>query len=175
MLVRMFVTMNGWRARANILGATTLVGAALLALASLPASADKIYRWVDAGGVVNYTQQKPRDTESEAIITQGGTSRPVRQAPAPVPELSAATGQPLSAEQEKMLDGLRAAEQARQAEIAKIKEQNCQESRDVLARLTLKSRIRVRDEDGDYRVMPENERQERIARAQENVALYCVS
>ena len=38
-----------------------------------------------------------------------------------------------------------------------------------------KSRIRVRGEDGDYRIMPEDERQTRIAEAQENIALYCVS
>ena len=55
------------------------------------------------------------------------------------------------------------------------KSENCQRSRDVLSRLTLKSRIRVRDEDGEYRVMPEEERQDRIAQAQEGIALYCAS
>lgn len=156
--------------------AAMLIGATLLLLTGFTATADEIYRWVDETGVVNYTQQKPRGTESEAIVTGGGsssTTRAVKEAPEPV--TSMATGEPLSAEQEKMLEGLRAAEQVRQTEIAKIKQDNCQQSRDVLSRLTLKNRIRVRGENGEYSVMPEDERQDRINKAQENIARYCVS
>lgn len=157
--------------------APTLLGIALLLLTGLSASADEIYRWVDENGVVNYTQQKPRGTESETIVTQSGSARMARNAPAPTPApvSSPATGEPLSPEQEKMLEGLRDAEKTRQNEIAKIKEQNCQQSRDVLSRLTMKSRIRVKDDNGDYTVMPEDERQDRIGKAQENIARYCVS
>jgi hypothetical protein len=146
----------------------------LLVLVSVSASADEIYRWVDENGVVNYTQQKPRDTDAEAIVTNTGSPRTVTDTPAPAPVTSPSTGEPLSAEQEKMLEGLRAAEQARQDEIARIKEQNCRQSRDVLSRLTLKTRIRVKGPDGEYAVMPEDERQERISAAQENIARYCV-
>ena len=152
----------------------SLAVAALLAFTSLPVAADKIYRWVDENGVVNFTQQKPRDTDSEAIVTNTGSPRVVKEA-APVPPTSAATGRTLSPEQEKMLEGLRAAEKARQDEIAQIKADNCQQSRDVLARLTLKDRIRVKGPDGEYTIMPEDERQQRISKAQENIALYCVS
>ena len=146
---------------------------ALLALTSVPAAADKIYRWVDENGVVNFTQQKPRGTDSEAIVTASGSPRVVKEATPTVPA-SAATGDTMSPEQKKMLDGLRAAEQARQNEIAQIKADNCQQSRDVLSRLTVKNRIRVKRPDGEYTVMPEDERQQRISEAQENVALYCV-
>ncbi len=149
-----------------------LACAACLALATASAGADTIYRWVDENGVVNYTQQKPRDKEAEAITTGPASSRSSVRETAPVP-VSAATSEPLSPQQEKMLEGLRAAEAARQEEIAKIKAQNCQRSRDVLSRLTLKNRIRVRGEDGEYRIMPEDERQRRIAEAQENIARFC--
>lgn len=151
-----------------------LGAAALVALASLPAAADQIYRWVDENGVVNYTQQKPRGTEAESIVTDTGAPRAVSTTSTVAAPASAATGEPLSAEQEKMLEGLKAAERARQDEIARIKADNCQQSRDVLSRLTLKNRIRVKGPDGEYRVMPEDERQERIGKAQENIALYCV-
>jgi hypothetical protein len=153
---------------------TAATAAALLMMASLSASADEIYRWVDENGVVNYTQQKPRNTEAETIVTSSGTPRVANDNPAPTPVTSPSTGQPMSAEQEKMLEGLRAAERTRQQEIAKIKEQNCQQSRDVLSRLTLKDRIRVKGPDGEYTIMPEDERQERISKAQENIALFCV-
>lgn len=149
--------------------------ATLVALPAMPAAAEEIYRWVDENGVVNYTQQKPRDAQVETIVTDTGAVRSVSDStPAPVPS-SAATGEPLSAEQEKMLEGLRAAEQARQDEIAKLKADNCQQSRDVLSRLSLKNRIRVKGPDGEYTVMPEEERQQRISTAQENIARYCVS
>lgn len=145
------------------------LGATVLVLASAQVSAEQIYRWVDENGVVNYTQQKPRDTDAEAIFTRSGRPQVVAEAqPAGVE-----TAEALTPEQEKMLEGLRAAEQARQHEIAKIRDQNCQQSRDVLARLQLKNRLRVRGEDGEYRIMPEDERQERIATAQENVTRYC--
>ena len=145
----------------------------VLSLLSIPLSADDIYRWVDADGVINYTQQKPRDVDSEEITTRSGAPRVVADTPLPVPE-SKATGQPLNADQERMLEGLRATEQARQQEIVKLKEDNCQKSRDVLSRLTIKNRIRVKDDAGDYRVMAEDERQDRITNAQEGIALYCV-
>ncbi len=152
------------------LGVATL----LLTLASPPAAADNIYRWVDEDGVVNFTQQKPRDAESETIVTNTGAPRVVSD-DAPAAATSAATGEQLSPEQEKMLEGLRAAEKARQDEIAQIKADNCQQSRDVLSRLTLKNRLRVKGPDGEYSVMPEEERQQRISEAQENIARYCVS
>ena len=152
----------------------SLAVAALLAMTSLPVAADQIYRWVDENGVVNFTQQKPRDADAEAIVTNTGAPRVVDETAAPAPT-SAATGENLSPEQEKMLEGLRAAERARQDEIAQIKADNCQQSRDVLARLTLKDRIRIKGPDGEYTIMPEDERQQRISKAQENIALYCVS
>jgi hypothetical protein len=151
----------------------SLTIAAVLTLSSATAIADEIYRWVDENGVVNFTQQKPRDTEAEAIATD--TPRVFSDSKPAAVASSAATDEPLSAEQEEMLEGLQAAERARQDEIAKIKADNCQQSRDVLARLTLKNRIRVKGPDGEYTIMPEDERQERISKAQENIALYCVS
>lgn len=158
--------------------ALPLIGSVLLIAISGQTSADQIYRWVDDNGVVNYTQLKPRDAEAQAINTQGGATQAARTPPpaaAPAPVVDPATGQPLSPQQEQMLEGLRAAEQARQVEIAKIRAENCQQSKDVLARLTVKSRIRVRGDDGEYRIMPEDERQSRISEAQQNIALFCVA
>ena len=144
-----------------------------LACGAFTANADEIYRWVDDNGVVNYTQLKPRDADSEAIAMRGGTKRAVDDAPVSEPVTSVTTGTELNEEQQAMLEDLQAAERARQDEIAQIKAQNCQQSRDVLDRLTVKPRIRIKGEDGEYRVMGEDERQDRIAKAQEGIALYC--
>ena len=45
----------------------------------------------------------------------------------------------------------------------------------LLDRLSANSRIRVRDDSGEERVMGEDERQDRIAEAQQGVAENCVS
>lgn len=155
--------------------ALPLIGSALLLGASGHAAAEEIYRWVDENGVVNYSQLKPRDVNAQAIVTEGGGAEVAESRQAAAQPPTASSEQPLSPEQEKMLEGLRAAEQSRQQELAKIRAENCQQSRDVLARLTVRDRIRVRGEDGQYRIMPEDERQERISEAQRNVAQFCAS
>jgi len=72
-----------------------------------------------------------------------------------------------------MLDQLQQAEKARRDEIARIREANCTRSREVLERLSVAGRIRVNDPDGQQRVMPEEERQQRIAEAQQGIVTNC--
>ena len=72
-----------------------------------------------------------------------------------------------------MLKDLQAAELARQAEVTKIREDNCEKSRSVLSRLSATQRIRVNDDSGNQRIMPEDERQRRIEEAQLGIAQNC--
>lgn len=159
-----------------------------LALCLLPgvvsaASDGAVYRWVDENGVVNYTQLKPEGVAAERVSANGATarsvSRSVSSAPASgQPEVSSVNAEgasdvPLTEAQERMLEDLKHVESERQAEISRIKKANCEEARSVLNNLTSRGRIRVIGDDGEYRVMPEEERQERIDTAQKAVALNC--
>lgn len=141
-----------------------------------------VYRWVDASGVVNYTQQKPEGIPSELVSTgTGHTSRSSGSSPRgePASPARAVTGKDTEADltdaQQRMLGDLKAAEQARQEVVAKVREANCSEARNVLGRLTADGRIRVAGDDGQQRVMPEEERQQRIDDAQRAVAVNCAS
>ncbi|MEZ5549825.1 MAG: DUF4124 domain-containing protein [Pseudomonadales bacterium] len=149
----------------------------LLALVwTATAAADEIYRWVDAAGVVNYTQQKPRDTQSQKVTTNQGATRIVEEAaPAVSPEPPADGSAALSESQQTMLENLQAAERARQEEIAKIRSDNCEKSRALLDRLTVNARVRVTEPSGQQRIMGEDERQERISEAQVGIAQNCDS
>jgi len=141
--------------------------------------AEEIYRWVDANGVVNYTQLKPRDVAVQQLTTQAGAPTQVRDQPAAEQPVAASAATPaddeLSSAQQEMLQDLRAAEQARQQEIAKVKASNCQKSRQLLSNLSTKNRIRIREDGGQERVMEESERQERIAEAQQGIVENCSS
>ena len=156
---------------------------ALLALVILPLlMGSEAYRWVDKDGV-HYTQQAPPEgIKAEKIrFREGGAAVTVDEsAEAPVaatPGTDAAaptTGdQNLSPDQQTMLENLRKAEAARQAEVVKIREANCTKARQVLERLSVTGRIRVRDESGEERAMPEDERQSRIDEAQRAIVANC--
>lgn len=153
-----------------------LVCSLCLTLCTLPLlMGAAVYRWVDDDGVVNYTQMKPEGVAAERISSNTGTSDSAA-APAPADPATAPAGNtqpPLDEAQEHMLADLRAAEQAREQEVARVREANCQKSREVLDRLTSRGRIRIVGDDGQERVMPEEERKQRIDEAQRGVAVNC--
>ncbi len=133
----------------------------------------EVYRWVDENGVVNYTQLAPEGVEAERVRPDTGQRIAARPSePATTPAAESAEPE-LSEAQQRMLSKLQAAEQARQEEVARIKQANCERARAVLERLSVHGRVRVRGEDGQERVMPEDERQQRIDEAQQGVAANC--
>jgi hypothetical protein len=131
----------------------------------------EIYRWVDDAGVVNYTQLSPEGIEAERIVTRGGASTVAIPTVVEVEAEDPDAG--LSDEQKAMKARLEVAENARQAEIARIKQSNCNRSQRVLQKLSSKGRIRVRDAHGEEVAMPEEERQSRIIEAQRDVVSNC--
>ncbi len=156
------------------------LSALLLSIAiALPAAAET-WRWVDADGVVNYSERKPRGIDAELIggIPKSGTrTRTTAPAPAAAPVLpDLSQSQPeLSERQQQMLADLETAEAGRQAEVAKIRQENCATARRVLDNLTTRDRVRVRMENGTTRVLGEDERQARIAEAQQGIVTNCES
>ncbi len=130
----------------------------------------EIYRYVDANGVVNYVQQLPYGVTGERVQTVAGASTVTEPAVAPAPQPVEPV---LDAGQQAMLDDLKKADQARRDEIARIRDANCTRSREVLERLSVHGRIKVTDPDGQVRAMPEDERESRIAEAQQGIVTNC--
>ncbi len=157
------------------------MSALLLSIAiAMPAVAET-WRWVDAEGVVNYSERKPKDVDAELVgeVRKAGTRRRVRDEapPAPPPAIPGATqAQPdLTARQQEMLAELENAEADRQTQVAQLREENCATARRVLENLTVRDRVRVRMENGTTRVLEEEERQARIADAQQGIVVNCDS
>jgi len=156
----------------------------LFTLVPALASAADIYRYVDKDGVVTYTEQLPYGVKGERVATQStGPSQTVRNLdgsePAPG-DVTAAPATPaandkmkLSKQQQSMLQELKAADDARKQELAKIRDANCERSKDVLQRLQARGRIRVKDDSGEERIIGEDEREQRIQEAQDGVTTNC--
>jgi hypothetical protein len=163
-----------------------------LAACSLIAYASSLqadmYRWVDDGGVVNYSELKPRGVSADRVTRIAGaepsqtTRQPNRRSasstpPAPValPVIANnnADDKNLSPAQREMMRNLQQAENGRQQQVAKIRQDNCERSQRALTNLSAKDRIRVRADDGSQRVLPEEERQQRIREAQQGVVVNC--
>ena len=148
---------------------------------ALYANADT-YRWTDANGVVNYSERKPKGIPAEMITTLSEPKARSRSASAePVAAVNTVatpvTNQQdqLSDEQKEMLRGLERAEAERQVEMAKIRADNCERSKKVLDGLTVRNQVRMRNKDGTVTIMREEDRQEKIAQAQRNIAENCTS
>ncbi|MEM7097138.1 MAG: DUF4124 domain-containing protein [Pseudomonadota bacterium] len=138
------------------------------------------YRWVDANGVVNYSERKPRNIPEEQItrVASAGstrTSTPTENPSTPSTNATPApsTNNDLTEEQQVMLKRLEDAEAQRQQAVREIKQDNCAKSRRALEDLTAKERVRINLADGSQRTLGEDERQEFIAQAQQGIVRNC--
>lgn len=149
-----------------------------LALVTLPLlMGAKYYTWVDEDGQFHAAQVKPDGVEATLVDTTSGRRVPAGndEPPASQPATGGddASNADLNPRQQEMLERLKAAEAARQEEVARLKEENCRQARAVYERLTARGRIRIRGDDGQERMMPEEERQRRIEEAQRGIAANC--
>jgi len=165
-----------------------LVLTACLAFAVTSFAYADTYRWIDANGVVNYSEKKPHGIDAENITTPRDSRRirlakrgltPATAAPV-TPTASQSRSAPqsnaqpnLNPTQQDILQGLQANEAQRQQQMAKIRQDNCDRSKRVLANLTAREHIRVRSESGAERVLPEDERQAKISSAHRGIAENC--
>lgn len=133
-----------------------------------------MYRWVDKGGVLNYSQVEPKGVKSEKIMTRGSvTSRAQDAAESASKEAETPAKPKLTEEQQRKLDELKALHAQEEQQVAEIKRTNCEKSKSVLERLQRSQRIRVREDAGNERIIGEDERQRRIQEAQEGIASNC--
>lgn len=155
---------------------------------SLPALAaeQSYYVWVDENGITNYSERNPQGVDAryvgpgeppeESRRPGSGSGRPGSIQPEAEPEPAASANQNAAGSSESEVDPDELVEEQRrelEQEIAQTKRQNCEMGRNNLARLTAYSRIRVEEEDGQERVLSEEERQSKIAEARQIVRDNC--
>ncbi len=148
------------------------------------------YVWVDEDGVTNFSERSPRGRNARHVTdsTPFGepadstdARRPGRQRPdATAEESGADRNTPTNADsqpggQQQIDPDELASEQREELEqqIAETRRKNCDLGKRNLARLQAYARIRVEGEDGEERLLTEEEKQARIDEAREIILDNC--
>ncbi|WP_223669090.1 DUF4124 domain-containing protein [Kangiella shandongensis] len=147
----------------------SLIITALLALAvSFSAVADKpIYKWKDSQGNIKYTQSKPpRGTDYETIYQRTSTAT----------KAQSENSQADSAEANDSLDDV-IAKQNKQKDVvaqknAEIARKNCTIAKNNLEVLQSRTRVQV-EENGQRRMLTDQERADKLEKAKANVDKFC--
>ena len=139
----------------------------LLALSSF-AMAAPIYKWVDAEGVTHFGAQPPQGAQATTVNTQ--TAPPPDNFPLPpAPPAPPIQQKPAAPEQKAIDDKVKQQVAKEEAE----RKQFCEETRKNLAQLKNNPRVRVDEGKGELRRLGEEERQERIAKAEKAIQENC--
>ncbi|WP_193166319.1 DUF4124 domain-containing protein [Microbulbifer hainanensis] len=152
--------------------------AILISSLAISAQADGIYKWVDDQGVVHFGSQPPEKGEVEVVkkpksarFKQWQSEQQALQAEkdsdAEALEQNTTAAAPAANPEQKKADtGMSKAEQA-------VRAQRCRMAQSNLQELNTHARVREIGSDGKMRVLPEEERQARIQRAQQAIQINC--
>jgi len=138
-----------------------------LLLTAVPAAPAQVYRWVDENGVTVYSTTPPPSGEVQRI-----------KPPPPPAEDPGLLQRRMEAQHQAVEDLLEDRELARQQDAEErlrrtTQASNCQAARANLERLSAGGSRLMRQPDGSYLRFSEEERQQRVREAQDQVGRYC--
>ncbi|KUJ79633.1 DUF4124 domain-containing protein [Microbulbifer flavimaris] len=146
---------------------------------TLAAHADGIYKWVDENGVVHFGSQPPQKEKQVEVVRKPKSER-YRQWESEQMATQAAVKSEAGSEDKAEQQAAEAAPNQQESEVKQltkaemaVRAQRCRLARTNLESLTTHSRVREIGTDGKQRVLPEEERQARIARAKQIIQENC--
>ncbi len=142
-----------------VLLATLMVGLSLSLLSISASAAKSYYKWVDENGVTHYSARKPHDKESEVISVSTGLPRD-------------SSGQPIQIDGGPENGNQQAAAEDEDPEANKDPER-CEAAKKNLEIINQNARIREKTEDGSFRILTPDEKNERKATAQQIIDEAC--
>jgi len=149
------------KATTPVLIAALLLG--LLTAAAASATAETIYKWVDEEGVVHYSARPPEGVD----FVEMGIELEEEQAPAPAPDTQEAA------------DANRPGEPPEQPEMTETEPdpemvaERCRQARSNLENLLRRPNITIRGEDGEQRIIDDEERERIIEETQAFIDEWC--
>ncbi len=139
-----------------------LISTALLCLVPLHMAAATAYKWIDENGETHYSQSPPTATKAEVIKT------PTSPADAPAPEQK-----PANTAAQKPVDTKQPLDNKAKAEDAAVRAENCASASKDLETLQNSPRVTVKNKDGLYHRLNDEERKARIEETQKRVDEFC--
>lgn len=157
-------------------------------------AAEDYYVWIDENGVVNYSEKNPPGynarhitsaRELDELRNDPNARRPGRRPNRQPDEAEEEQSEPTTAPEnmarspesgdEVDPDEIAAEERAEiEKQIAAVKRKNCEVGKRNLAQLQAYARIRIKDENGEERMLGDEEKQAKIAEAREVIRENCV-
>lgn len=141
-------------------------GALILATLALPSWAG-VYKWVDADGVVHYSDQRPEGVSSQELgikpIPRSGSDAPSNQLEDQVRKL----------DEQQELKRLRDQQATENAAVAKREADNCKQAKENLDILMKQARVRAQGQDGELRFLTPEEILDQRKKAQEVIDRDC--
>lgn len=137
------------------------------ALACAPASAGKLYKWVDEDGNVTYSQQKPPGTEASEIELKG------YHAPDAAAARDSATQAREKADAAREDREFAAGEAEAQRERSERLRKNCEIARQNLRILQNSARVQDKDQEGNPYFLDASQIEARTAKAKKQVEDFC--
>ncbi len=141
-----------------------IAAAVLLIISSFSANAGRnYYRWMDErGNPVHSDRPPPKGIDYEVVSTGSSLIRQVDAEEGAVP----AETKPRVGNEFERVD-------TEQAQAVEKNPEYCQRARDNLATLNTAARIRVRNDQGEFRFLDEEEKEARRQDAQAGISAYC--
>ncbi|GAB2894171.1 DUF4124 domain-containing protein [Microbulbifer echini] len=147
---------------------------------ALATQANGIYKWVDEDGVVHFGEQPPNSAEVEVIKKPKSerfkqweseqqaalTEEQAKQ------EASKHSPEPQNTNKQEPQGSSKMEEEIARAQ-AQARAQRCESSQKNLKSLTTHARVREIDEQGNHRMLGEDERQQRIADEKKSIRDNC--
>ena len=140
----------------------------VILLGSATVIAGKIYKWTDAAGNVHYGSEKPVDAPVEKMTVDTGKTGVDRGAAA-LDNLK----QEVDDEAQRVVEEGIPAEPPVPSLPTKEVKKRCQAARQDLATIQARGQLRERDEKGEISYVSDEEKQQRIKAAKQQVREYC--
>lgn len=146
----------------------SLLSIPLLAIAvTASAQASEVYKWIDEEGITHYEEHAPTNKDYSLVKTYGE-----------VPSGAADAKQRLEQQRadKKMTEekNLGYTEQKKIADQqAKVREENCKGAQNNLKTIQENARVRILGEDGEFRYLSEEERQQQVDTAKAMITANC--
>ncbi|MCY1394038.1 hypothetical protein D9M71_89520 [compost metagenome] len=149
------------------------MGSLLLAMTT-PAMAAQVYKWVDDKGITHFGSHPPEGTPAASISTS--TSQPKSGFPLPPPPKAPAPASPKAPVAPSPDDQQKTVDEKVKRDIAQQEAERgkyCAGLRTNLSQLKNNPRVRVQEENGEMRRLPEEERQQRITQTEQAIRENC--